>query len=440
MVLPTGGGKTVVFSYMAAKAIEKGNRVVILVHRDELIDQVAGTLHKFSVPCTFVAPGRRYRHNLPVVVASVFTLKNRLDLVHSPNLVIVDEAHHATLKSSWGKVISAWPGAKTVGVTATPQRLSGEGLNEVFQDMVIGPSTADLIEEGHLSPYEYFCPSEVDLSSTGFTAGDYNKTELNTIMKRPGITGNAVEHYRKIAHGKRAVIFCVSLEHCAQVRDGYRAAGYRAEVIDGKMEKPARRALVERFAAGQLDQLVSCDVVSEGFDLPAIEVVQMLRPTASTSLCLQQWGRGLRTFPGKAHAIILDHVGNCGRHQFPDSDREWSLEGRKRRKKDAEQKLSVRLCPTCFRALPSSTSVCPCGHQFQAQPREVEQKEGSLVKVTKEMKLALQAKRKQEQSNARSYEDLIALGTARGYKFPREWALKIMDSRGNRNRNNTWHH
>lgn len=195
------------FSYMAAKATERGNRVVILVHRDELIDQVASTLHRFNVPCTFVAPGRRYRHNIPVVVASVFTLKNRLGLVHSPNLVIVDEAHHATLKSSWGKVISAWPGAKTVGVTATPQRLSGEGLNEVFQDMVIGPSTADLIEAGHLAPYEYFCPSEVDLSSTGFTAGDYNKTELSAIMRRPGITGSAVEHYRQIAHGKRAVIF-----------------------------------------------------------------------------------------------------------------------------------------------------------------------------------------------------------------------------------------
>lgn len=442
MVLPTGGGKTVVFSYMAAKATERGNRVVILVHRDELIDQVASTLHRFNVPCTFVAPGRRYRHNIPVVVASVFTLKNRLGLVHSPNLVIVDEAHHATLKSSWGKVISAWPGAKTVGVTATPQRLSGEGLNEVFQDMVIGPSTADLIEAGHLAPYEYFCPSEVDLSSTGFTAGDYNKTELSAIMRRPGITGSAVEHYRQIAHGKRAVIFCVSLEHCDQVRTEYQRAGYRAEIIDGTMEKPARRDLVERFAAGKLDQLVSCDVVSEGFDLPAIEVVQMLRPTASTSLCLQQWGRGLRTFPGKQHAIILDHVGNCGRHQFPDSDREWSLEGRKRTKKAAESKVAVRMCPKCYRALPGGITICVCGHIFAAQPREVEQKTGTLVRVTPEMKKALQVQRKQEQSSAKSYEELVALGSSRGYKFPREWALKIMDSRGSRKHNNTntWLH
>ena len=440
MVLPTGGGKTVCFSYMAAKAIERGNRVVILVHRDELIDQVAGTLHRFNVPCTFVAPGRRYRHNIPVVVASVFTLKNRLSLVHSPQLVIVDEAHHATLKSSWGQVIRAWPTAKTVGVTATPQRLSGEGLNQVFQDMVVGPSTADLIAEGHLSPYEYFAPDELDTSSVGFTAGDYNKKELGELMRRPGITGNAVEHYRKIAHGKRAIVFCVSLEHCAQVRTSYLQAGYRAEVIDGKMDKVSRRKLVERFASGEIQQLVSCDVVSEGFDLPAIEVVQQLRPTASTSLCLQQWGRGLRTFPGKAHAIILDHVSNYRRHQFPDSDREWTLEGKKRKKKDAEKKIPVRLCPTCFRALPPSMQKCPCGHVFTPQPREVEQHDGKLIRVTPEMKKALQAQRKQEQSSARTYEDLVALGTTRGYSFPREWAMKIMASRSTKNKNNTWHH
>lgn len=445
MVCPTGGGKTVMFSYMAQRAVARGGRVVILVHRDELIDQVASTLHRFNVPATFVAPGRKYRHNLPVVVASVFTLKNRLDVVHSPSLVIVDEAHHATAKSSWGRVLNTWSASKTVGVTATPQRLSGEGLNELFDDMVVGPSTADLIEAGHLSPYEYFCPNEVDLTGVGFSMGDYSKHDLEGAMNKPGITGSAVEHYRKLAHGKRAIVFCVSLKHCAAVRDQYQSAGYRAEIIDGTMEKSARRALVTRFASGGLDQLVSCDVVSEGFDLPAIEVVQMLRPTASTSLCLQQWGRGLRTFQGKSHAIILDHVGNCRRHMFPDSDREWTLEGKKRKKRDAEQKIPVRLCPVCFRALPGGTPKCLCGHAFAPQPREVEQKQGELVKVSAQMKLALQAQRKQEQSSAKSYEELVALGQSRGYRFPREWAMKIMASRKTRTSTRTrttttWHH
>lgn len=442
MVCPTGGGKTVMFCYMAQRAVARGGRVVILVHRDELIDQVASTLHKFNVPCTFVAPGRKYRHSIPVVVASVFTLKNRLDVVHSPTLVIVDEAHHATTKSSWGRVLNTWAASKVVGVTATPQRLSGEGLNELFDDMVVGPTTADLIEGGHLSSYEYFCPSEVDLSGVGFAMGDFNKHDIDTMMNKPGITGSAVEHYRKLADGKRAVIFCVSLKHCAAVRDQYLAAGYRAEIIDGTMDKAARRSLVQRFASGGLDQLVSCEVVSEGFDLPAIEVVQMLRPTASTSLCLQQWGRGLRTFAGKTHAIILDHVGNCRRHMFPDSDREWTLEGKKRKKKDAEQKIPIRLCPVCFRALPGGTPVCGCGHRFAPQPREVAQKQGELVKVSAQMKLALQAQRKQEQSSAKTYEDLVALGQSRGYRFPREWAQKILASRKTRTRNRTtsWHH
>jgi superfamily II DNA or RNA helicase len=171
----------------------------------------------------------------------------------------------------------------------------------------------------------------------------------------------------------------------------------------------------------------------------------MLRPTASTSLCLQQWGRGLRTFQGKSHAIILDHVGNCRRHMFPDSDREWTLEGKKRKKKEAEQKIPVRLCPVCFRALPGGTPKCLCGHAFAPQPREVEQKQGELVKVSAQMKLALQAQRKQEQSSAKSYEELVALGQSRGYRFPREWAMKIMASRKTRTSTRTrttttWHH
>lgn len=444
MVCPTGGGKTVMFCWMAQRAVARGNRVVVLVHREELIDQVANTLHRFNVPTTFVAPGRKYRHNLPVVVASVFTLKNRLDIVHSPDLCIVDEAHHCTTKSSWGKVLNTWAGTKVVGVTATPQRLSGEGLNEVFDDIVIGPTTADLIEAGHLSPYDYFCPGEVDLTSVGFAMGDYNKTDLEDAMNKPGVTGSAVEHYRSLAHGKRAVVFCVSLKHAAAVRDQYTLAGYRADIIDGTMDKGARKALVARFASGGLDILVSCDVVSEGFDLPAIEVVQMLRPTASTSLCLQQWGRGLRTFPGKERAIILDHVGNCRRHLFPDSDRQWSLEGKKRTKRQASDKLPIRMCPVCFRALPIVTSVCPCGHVFKPQAREVEEKKGQLVKVSAEMKAALSAARKSEQAKATSYEELVALGESRGYRFPREWALKILGSRRNRTatrtRTTTWQH
>lgn len=442
MVCPTGGGKTVMFCYMAQRAVARGGRVVVLVHRDELIDQVANTLHRFNVPTTFVAPGRKYRHHLPVVVASVFTLKNRLDIVHSPSLCIVDEAHHCTAKSSWGKVLSTWANTKVVGVTATPQRLSGEGLNEVFDDIVIGPTTADLIDEGHLSPFDYYLPGEVDLTGVGFSMGDYNKTDLEGAMNKPGVTGSAVETYRKLAHGKRAVVFCVSLKHAAAVRDQYLTAGYRAEVIDGKMDTASRRALVKRFAEGGVDILVSCDVVSEGFDLPAIEVVQMLRPTASTSLCLQQWGRGLRTFPGKDRAIILDHVGNCRRHLFPDSEREWSLEAKKKSKKQASDKLPVRLCPVCFRALPTATAKCPCGHVFQTKAREVEQKPGELVKVSAQLKAAMAAQRKQEQASATTYEQLVALGQSRGYSFPREWALKIMASRQNRTRTRTtsWQH
>lgn len=439
MVAPTGFGKTVCFSWMAQRVVHRKKRVVILVHRDELIDQVAETLRRFGVPCTYVAAGRRYRHEIPVVVASVFTLKNRLHIVHAPDLVVVDEAHHAIAASSWGKVIAAWPQAKVVGVTATPQRLAGEGLGELFEDMVVGPSTADLIDAGSLSPYEYYCPPTVDLTNVRTRMGDYAVIDLEKAMNQAGVTGNAVEHYRDLAHGKRAVVFCVSLKHAAAVRDQFRSAGYRAEQIDGTMEKVDRRALVQRFSAGQVQVLVSCDVVSEGFDLPAIEVAILLRPTQSVSLYLQQVGRALRTFPGKSHALILDHAGNVNRHGLPDEVREWTLDAKKRKKSNKDKAPSVRLCPTCFAALPSGTTNCRCGHVFVPQPREVAENDGKLVKVTPEMRAELARRRKDEQSKAKTLEDLVALGKARGYKFPREWALKLHAARTNRKPNYARH-
>lgn len=419
-----------IFSYMVSRAAERGVRCLIIVHRDELIDQVAQTLQKFGVACTFIAPGRVYRRDVNVVVASVFTLKNRLERVVSFGLIIVDEAHHVTLKSSWGRVLTHWAASKVVGVSATPQRLSGEGLGEVFEDIVIGPTTADLIERGALCPYDYFLPDNIDLSAVGFQAGDFKSKDTSALMQKPVIAARAVEAYRQIANRQRTVVFCVDIAHCQRTRADYVGAGYRAEIIDGSMDPMARRSLVARFAKGEVSHLVSCNVVSEGFDLPAIECVQMLRPTASLALCLQQWGRGLRVLPGKERATILDHVGNYKRHGFPDDPREWSLEGKKRGKRNVQNTERIKQCPTCYRAIESTASVCTCGHKFEPAKRNgPEEVDGKLVAVTAEARAKLAAARASEQSKARSLESLIELGKQRGYKFPREWALKIFSAR-----------
>lgn len=427
MVAPTGSGKTVCFSWLAHSAMAKGNRVVIMAHRSELLDQIADTLGRFDVPHGFIAAGRTPAKE-PVQVASVQTLANRLAFTEAPDLIVIDEAHHAINGSTWGKVLAAWPKARLLGVTATPQRLSGEGLKDTFETMVVGPTTADLIQAGALSRYRIFAPPVADLTRVRIVAGDYDRKQLDDVMGGAKIVGDAVKHYGKHAAGKRAVVFCVSLRHAASVTERFAAAGYRAAQIDGKMEKRYRKQLVRDFSAGRVDVLTSCDVVSEGFDLPAIEVAILMRPTQSLALYLQQVGRALRPWPGKDHALILDHAGNAHKHGFPDDAREWTLDGRRRRKKDAsEESITVKVCPECFAANPGDAETCFfCGTPFPPKVRRFDEAEGELAELQRQQ-AAVAARR--DQGRAQTLADLIAIGKQRGYKQPIYWAHKVMAGR-----------
>ena len=426
LVLPTGGGKTVCFSYMAGRAVEKGLRVWILAHRVELLDQISRTLREFAVPHGVIAPGYIADRRKPVQVASVFTLARRLERYDPPDLIIVDEAHHAISASTWGKVITAFPAAKLLGVTATPIRLSGEGLGDLFETMVQGPTMRELIDLGALSPYRLFAPAGVDLTGVHTRMGDFVRGEIEAAMDKPSITGDAVAHYRKLAPGRRAVAFCVSVEHAVHVAEQFRAAGIPAQAIDGAMDRSLRANVLADFAAGRVQVLASCDLVSEGFDVPAIEAAILLRPTQSLGLYLQQVGRALRTFPGKTEAIILDHAGNVKRHGLPDEERVWSLDGTVRQKKAARSEVPVKTCGSCFATVHAAATHCACGFEFPVQKREVEHVEGEL----QEIDLATAVKmRRQEQGRAQSEADLVALGRSRGMKRPELWARHVMRAR-----------
>jgi superfamily II DNA or RNA helicase len=426
LVLPTGGGKTVCFSYMAGAARAKGLTVWILAHRVELLEQISKTLRDFGIAHGMIAPGYLGDRRQPVQVASVFTLARRLDRYTAPDLIIVDEAHHAISKSTWGTVINTFPEARLLGVTATPIRLSGEGLGDLFQVMVQGPTVADLIEQGALSPYRLFAPAGVDLSGVHSKMGDFVRGELAGAMDKRSITGDAVSHYNKLAPGKRAIAFCVSVEHAEHVAAQFREAGIPAASIDGGMDKALRQSVLASFTAGDLRVLTSCDLVSEGFDVPAIEVAILLRPTQSLGLYLQQVGRALRIFPGKAEAIILDHAGNVKRHGLPDEDRIWSLDGKSKKRAAKPSEVLVKTCPQCFATVASAATHCLCGHAFVAVARVVEQIEGNLEEVNVE-----QARReaRQAQGRAQSETDLVALGRSRGMKRPELWARHVIRAR-----------
>lgn len=452
---PTGMGKTVIMTTIADGAARKGNRCAVLVHRQELVTQTAvalaraGVWHGICAPSSVVAAsvkaqiappsaggvGRSFfNQEAGVIVASVQTLARRLDQFGDFRFLFLDEAHHA-VAGQWAQVIGRYPSAYICGFTATPERLDGKGLGiscgGPFSSLVLGPSVSALIGGGYLSRPRVFAPPvQLDLSGVHTVAGDYNKGELSETMDRPAITGDAIEHYRRLCDGKPAVAFCVGIDHAKHVAEQFRAAGYRASCIDGTMDDTARRHAIADLAGGRLNILTSCEIINEGTDIPVIAAAILLRPTQSLGLYLQQVGRALRPYPGKEHAIILDHVGNTDRHGLPDDDREWTLEGRKKKKRKAgesESGPSVRQCLICFAVYAAARPVCPvCGAAAMPTKREIEQREGQLVEIKKQ-EAAARAKR--EQGQARTMEELIQLAKARGYKNPFAWAKYIHSAR-----------
>lgn len=426
-VAPCGFGKTVLFSYVAQNAAAKGNSVMILAHRGELLDQISRSLSQFDVHHGFIAAGYDVDGEAMTQVASVQTLVHRLDKVTPPKLIILDEAHHATLRNTIGKIFAAFPAARRLGVTATPCRLSGEGLGDVFDCMILGPSTKDLTEMGLLSPARVFAPTQPDLSEAHIRAGDFVQSEAVAAMDKPSITGDAVSHYLRLAKDMPFVTFCLSIEHATHVAKQFRDAGVNCVEIHGRMDHRTRTSIIADFRAHRITGLCSVDLISEGFDVPGIYCGISLRPTASLSLWIQQVGRCLRIAPGKKEAIILDHAGNALRHGLPTDDQEWTLEGREKGKKRGETQVAIRICPNCFSAQSARTLTCKeCGQVFETKSREVEQVAGELAEITARME---RRQRGFEQSGAQSREELIALGRSRGYRNPAYWADHVLRGR-----------
>ena len=297
LVSPTGSGKTVIFSYIAAGMARNNKRILILAHRRELLKQISGALKKVGVTHAVMTGGYRGVPTANVVVASVFTLVKRMKGMKPFDLIIGDEAHHFTSQSSWGKVVAGFPTARLLGVTATPERLDGKGLGQMFDDMVMGPTVAELTAQGFLSHAIVYAPSAPDLGGVDTRMGDYVQKQLEAAMVKTVITGSAVKHYGKYASGKKAIAFCVSVRHAMDVAKDFREAGYTASHIDGGMNEEERDGVLKAFEEGRVQVLTSCDLVSEGFDLPAVEVAILLRPTKSLGLYLQQCGRAIRPHP-----------------------------------------------------------------------------------------------------------------------------------------------
>lgn len=461
-VAPTGAGKTTIFSHITTGASAKGKNVLLLAHRQELVSQGADTLARFGLRHEVIAPtnvraaiavnhvrghGRQLIDPTSNVrVASVQTLSGRLEKIRwVPDIIIVDEGHHCTEGSTWGKVLDHYrkvnPDLLVLLFTATPVRLDGKGLGAghggYADAMVIGPSIGELIERGFLcKPIVYAPPNALDLAGIRTRFGDYAKGELEQAVDKKTITGDAVEHYRKICPGEPAVAFCVSIAHAEHVAAEFKAAGFRAVAVNGSTPDAERRKILAGLGNGTVDVVTSADLIGEGVDIPAVRCAILLRPTMSLSLYIQQVGRCLRPAPGKPNAIILDHVGNSLIHGLIDEDRNelWTLEGLKKRSRKAANDnvapLPVR-CPKCH-ALHRPAPKCPtCDHVYPPTTgRKLEQTDGELVQITDEMAERLRKQKKKEVGKAQSLEELERIERERKYK--KGWAKHVWAARQQR--------
>lgn len=426
LVAPTGFGKSATAAVIIRSAIARGNRVWFLAHLREILDATSRKLTAEGIGHGHIMAGLESDRDAMVQVVMVQTAAKRLGKHLKPDLIVIDEAHLAVAET-YTKVIADCGNPFLLLLTATPIRLDGRGLREVADVLVQSCSTAELIADGLLAPIRYYAPSQPDLTGVRSIGGDYATGELSDAMQRSSLTGDAVAHYRKLAHGRPAVAFCVSIKHAEATAAQFTAAGYRATAISGNSTPAERDAALLGLQAGSLDVVVNCALWVAGVDCPAIGCVILLAPTKSVTKYLQSIGRGLRTHPGKTDLIVLDHAGNVQRHGLPTEAREWSLDGAKKRSRQQDDVEAVRQCEQCFACYPPQP-VCPqCGHVHPVKPRRLEVVDGDLAEITE-----VKRKARQEVGQARTVEALTKIAEERGYAMG--WVWQQMRVRASRQR------
>lgn len=437
LVASTGVGKTVLAMEMIRGAIAKGRRVLFLCHRRELVRQSSRAFWKSNVPHGLIMAGKAQTANVLANVGVINTVANRMSGLREPDLIIIDEAHRS-VSPSYLALLEQWPNAHVVGLTATPERTDGRGMDIAgYTDIVQARPMRWYIDAGILSEYEIIAPkSSIDLSGVAVRGGDYATDQLESAIDKPTITGEAVAAYKQFAAGKRCMVFCVTIAHSEHTCEQYNAQGIPAEHIDGTHSDDEITAALARFRSGETLILCTVQLAIEGLDIPAIEVVQFLRPTQSVIVYLQAIGRGLRIEPGKERLIILDQVANWQRHGLPDDAREWSLTGREKRgrKKQTDEQVNASQCKSCYAVFRAGTTSCPrCGEPVAGAGREAPQViTGELERIDID---ALRREHKRMQGSARTIADMVAVGLRRGMRRPAEWAANVIAAREGRRPN-----
>lgn len=426
---PCRFGKTVVAAYMAKSASERRKRVIFACHRDAILRQISSTFDRFDIRHGFIAAGRPSNPFAHAQVASADTLRNRLAMLKDCALLVVDECHLWNSKTRKLIIDAAKEaGAKVVGLSATPIRMDGKPLYDLFDHMVLGPSEAELIHRGSLATYRVYAPVSADLSGVHTARGDYVVAEVAERLDRPSIVGDAPATWKKYADGLRTVVYAINRAHGRHVLEAYQAAGIPAAYIDGETSKAEQIRIANALADGEIFVLVSVELLTTGYDLSSlvgrdvpIQCVQLLRPTKSLQLAIQMMMRCMTAQDGDA--IILDHVNmilnrdGTVNHGFPDDERDWSLDGSTTRRQEGVTPFNVWTCETCFASIRSVKPVCPyCDAAHEVKPREILTEAGELKEIKREL-ARIEAKSKRiEVGRTKDLDGLADIAIARKYK------------------------
>jgi superfamily II DNA or RNA helicase len=336
-----------------------------------------------------------------------------------PDLMVHDEAR-GIAAAGWSSIYQYYSDSYHLGLDATPERGDGKSLSPFFAEMVRGLSIKELIKIDALVPPVCYCPNTPDLSGIRINAnGEFDQDQLSDYMDRPTITGSIIEHYIKLGLERKGLLFAVDVKHSESLASAARNQGISCVHLDSNCKMSYRREVISAYENDEINLLSNVNLFSAGFDVRSISYIGDGAPKNSIAQAIQQPGRGARTFPGKKNYIYADHAGNIDRHNmFPHEDREWSLEGRKKRKKKDEPKIErvgLRKCPKCHCSHEPEPKCPACGYEYPPQDRSIEFVEGELIEV-KERIPVKRWKLSEQLAAVKSVDDLKAVAQQNGYK------------------------
>lgn len=420
--LPTGGGKSIIAAEFIKRSLNKGRKAAFIVPRRELIKQMGKTFRDFEIPYSYVCAGKSLNPWASVHLCTIGSLVRRVDKI-SPDIVFFDETHWGS--NQLDKIIKHYKskGCYIIGLSATPKKTNGSGLDKWYDTMVCGPSIRWLIDNEYLSDYKIFAPSKPDLSGVKVVNGEYSKIQLSEVMEQDKyLIGDAVKQYKNHAMGKLNIVFCTSRKHSEEVCLAFNNANIPAMSIDGETPDVERTRIIKMFAKREILVLTSVDLLTTGFDLAmnsgmdvTVECMSDLRPTKSLALQMQKFGRTLRKKPFPA--IILDHASNTSNFGLPCNEREWSLKSETKSKRGSSEKtMPVKQCAICFFCENPKPICSNCGHVHEIKYREIEEMEGELTEIEKQAVLIEKKEKRMEVGKAKSKADLERIATERGYQ------------------------